>query len=115
MDTIIIQDLEIFYRVGVPEAERATPQRLLVTLELVLDLSTAALKDEVRWTIDYDDLCRRLMDYGERRDWVLIETVAVDVADLVMKEYTPMAVVVEVKKFVLPQTRYVSVRVSRPQ
>jgi hypothetical protein len=29
MDKITISDLEVFYRVGVPEEERAEPQRLL--------------------------------------------------------------------------------------
>jgi len=43
MDTIIIQDLEVHYRVGVPEAERAEPQRLLLTLEMTTDFTTAAV------------------------------------------------------------------------
>lgn len=34
MDQIIINELEVFMRVGVPEAERAKPQRLLLTVEL---------------------------------------------------------------------------------
>jgi FolB domain-containing protein len=115
MDTIIIQDLEVHYRVGVPEAERAEPQRLLLTLEMTTDFTTAAVKDDLHWSINYDAVCRRLREYGEPRNWHLIETAAVELADYVMREFGPTSLLLEVKKLSLPQTRYVSVRVTRPQ
>ena len=42
MDTITIKDLSVFYCVGVPDKERAKPQRLLLTVEMMLDFSYAA-------------------------------------------------------------------------
>jgi dihydroneopterin aldolase len=42
---ISIVDLEVFYRVGVPDAERAQPQRLLLTVEMEFDFSAAAKTD----------------------------------------------------------------------
>ncbi len=42
MSQISIVDLEVFYRVGVPDAERAHPQRLLLTVEMDFDFSAAA-------------------------------------------------------------------------
>ncbi len=42
MSRISIVDLEVFYRVGVPDAERAQPQRLLLTVEMESDFSAAA-------------------------------------------------------------------------
>ncbi|MEI6195694.1 MAG: dihydroneopterin aldolase, partial [Verrucomicrobiota bacterium] len=60
---ISIVDLEVFYRVGVPEAERAQPQRLLLTLELESDFSAAAKRDGIADThIDLDD---DVLDLGE--------------------------------------------------
>ncbi len=112
-DQIIIQDLEVFYRVGVPAAERAGPQRLLLTIELERDFSAAARADDLAETIDYDLLCRRVSGFGEGRDWKLIETLAVDLAAMILREFRPAQVAVEVKKFVLPQTRWVAVRVNR--
>ncbi len=53
MDRIAIEDLEVFARVGVPDAERARPQRLLLTLFLSLDVAAAALADDLTRTIDY--------------------------------------------------------------
>lgn len=112
-DTIEIADLEVFYRVGVPDAERAAPQRLLLTLEMERDVSGAAAADDLRRTIDYHAVSRRLLALGEGREWRLIETLAVDIAELVLREYGAERVRVGVKKFILPETRHVGVRVER--
>lgn len=113
MDTIVIRDLEVDYRVGVPDTERAKPQRLLLSLEMAHDIATAAAKDDLRWSIDYHAVVQRLSRWGEERSWALIETLAVEIAELILSEFGAASVTVEVKKFILPQTRYVSVRVTR--
>jgi dihydroneopterin aldolase len=114
MDQIIIQDLEVFYRIGVPKEERVQPQRLLLTVELEHDFALAAQADDLEQTIDYYRLSRRLLVFGDGRDWKLIETLAVDLASMILSEFKPGRVTVEVKKFVLPEARWVSVRVRRP-
>lgn len=115
MDTITICDLEVFYHVGVPDEERARPQRLLLTVEMDLDFTEAATSDNLRATVDYASVSRQLQSFGEGRSWKLIETLAVDIAALVsvLADQTPQAVRVEVKKFILPETRFVSVKVER--
>lgn len=113
MDTITISELEVFYTVGVPEAERAHPQRLLLTITMESDFTTAAATDDLTATIDYSAVCRRLVSWGSNRSWKLIERLAVDIATLVLDEFSVMRVTVEVRKFILPETRYVSVRVNR--
>ena len=113
-DRISIQDLEVFYRVGVPEAERAVPQRLLITLDMEREFRDAASRDELKATIDYSVVSRRLLGFGEGKEWRLIETLAVDLAEMVLRDFGPASVIVEVKKFVVPEARYVSVRVKRP-
>ena len=113
MDTITIRDLAVFYRVGVPDEERAKPQRLLVSVELSSEFSRAAATDDLRETIDYYAVSRRLLSFGEGREWKLIEKLAVDIAAMLLAEYGPSAAAVEVKKFILPEASYVSVRLSR--
>jgi dihydroneopterin aldolase len=115
MDQIIINELEVFIRVGVPEAERAKPQRLLVTVELDRDFTAAARNDHLRETIDYHAVAMRLASFGRRRSWKLIESLAVDMAESLLCEFEPLRISVEIKKFILPQTRHVSVRVTRPK
>lgn len=113
MDTIIIRDLELFLRVGVSEDERAKPQRLLVSIEIAHDFGDAAEKDDLRSSIDYAAVCQRLAEWGAGRSWCLIETLAVEMADLLLREFGATTATVEVRKFVLPQTRFVGVRVTR--
>jgi dihydroneopterin aldolase len=114
MDQIIINELEVFVRVGVPEAERAKPQRLLVTVELDHDFTAAANKDRLQETINYHAVTVRLEGFGRRRSWKLIETLAVDMTEMILREFKPKRVSIEIKKFILPQTRHVAVRVTRP-
>lgn len=114
MDTICIEELEVFYRVGVPDEERARPQRLLVTVYLGTDFAGAVAGDDLAGTIDYFAVCQRLLGLGEGRSWRLIETLAVEIADLVLEEFGAPRVTVEIKKFIIPETRHVGVRVTRP-
>ena len=113
MAKISIVDLEVFYRVGVPDAERAQPQRLLLTVEMETDFTPAAKSDSIANTIDYFAVTRRLLGFGKGREWKLIEKVAADIADMVLAEFNPQAVTVEVKKFIIPQARHVAVTLTK--
>ncbi len=114
MSKITIEDLEVFYRVGVTEQERTRPQRLLLTLEIELDLAPAARSDDLRDTIDYHALAHDLLAFGQQRAWNLVEKVATDVAELILTRYSPWSVGVTVKKFALPQARCVAVSLALP-
>jgi FolB domain-containing protein len=110
---ISVVELEVFYRVGVPDAERAQPQRLLLTLELESNFSAAAKSDSIADTIDYYSVTQRLLKFGTGREWQLIEKLAADIADTILAEFKPQAVSVEVKKFILPQARHVAVTLTK--
>ena len=113
MDTITICDLEVFYCVGVPDEERAQPQRLLLTIEMEHDFRSATGSDELSSTIDYFAVCQRVLKFGDGVHWKLIETLAVDLAEMILDEFGPRSVTLEVKKFIIPQARHVSVRIAR--
>ena len=113
MAKISIIDLEVFYRVGVPDAERAQPQRLLLTVEMESDFSAAAKSDSIADTIDYFAVTQRLLKFGDGKSWKLIEKLAADIADAILSEFKPQSVAVEVKKFVIPQARRVSVSLTK--
>ena len=111
---ISIVDLEVFYRVGVPAAERVKPQRLLLTVEMDFDFSAATGSDDIHDTIDYFAVSQRLLKFGDGREWQLIEKLAADIANLILAEFKPQSVTVEVKKFPVPEARHVSVKVQKP-
>lgn len=113
MSRISIVDLEVFYRVGVPDEERAQPQRLLVTIDLDFDFTNAAVSDRIEETINYKAVTDELLKFGDNKSWKLIEKLAADIAHLLLQQYKPQSVQVGIKKFVIPQARYVEVQLSR--
>jgi 7,8-dihydroneopterin aldolase/epimerase/oxygenase len=113
MSFITIVDLEVFYRVGVTDEERSHPQRLLLTIDLKFDFSSAAVSGRVGRTIDYQEVAKHMFKLGESRNWRLIESVATDIATKILAEFHPESVTVEVKKFSIPEARYVSVSLTK--
>lgn len=113
MDVIAIRELEVHFHVGVPDAERERSQRLLLDIEMDVDVSMAAASDDLSKTVDYYAVSRRLLRLGEGRSWRLIEKLAVEIAELILREFGVPRVTVEVRKFILPEARHVSVRVTR--
>jgi 7,8-dihydroneopterin aldolase/epimerase/oxygenase len=113
MDLIHIHDLEVFYRVGVPDAERVAPQRLLLDIHLHLDFRAATATDDLTKTINYFEVTQRLLKFGDKREWRLIEKLAEDIAQVILSEFKPARVRVEVKKFIIPEAKYISVAIER--
>ena len=109
MSKITIVDLEVFYCVGITDEERATPQRLLLTVDMTLDFSSASVSDRIERTINYQTVADELLKFGEGRSWKLLERLVANIAERIVAEYKPQAVMVEVKKFSIPQARFISV------
>ena len=113
MSKINIVDLEVFYCVGVGDEERATPQRLLLTIEMAFDFSSAAVSDRIERTIDYHAVCQKLLTYGEERNWKLLEKLVSNLCDMILSDFKAQTVNVTVKKYAIPQARHVSVQLSK--
>jgi 7,8-dihydroneopterin aldolase/epimerase/oxygenase len=113
MSKIAIVDLEVYYRVGVTDEERAKPQRLLVTVDMSLDFSAASVSDRIERTINYQAVADELLRFGEGRSWRLLEKLVTNLADRIMMQHAPEEVTVQVKKFSIPQARYVAVSTGR--
>jgi dihydroneopterin aldolase len=110
---ISIADLEVWFSVGVTDEERAKPQKLLLTVEMATDFTSAIVSDRIEKTINYYEVSQELLKFGEGRSWKLIEKLAGNIADFIMARFKPNAVSVEVKKFVIPQARHVAVSLTR--
>jgi dihydroneopterin aldolase len=113
MSRISIVDLEVQFCVGVDDAERAKPQRLLLTVEMNIDFTAAAMSDRLERSINYQSVVDDLLKFGQGRNWKLLEKLVSNIADAILIRYKPDSVMVEVKKFVIPQARYVAVSVVK--
>ena len=112
-DKIIIEEMEIPFRIGVPDEERAKPQRLRLSIVIELPLQTAALSDDLAQTIDYGTLAAELASFGEGKEWKLLERLAHDLALWILRRFGGERATVEAKKFILPNARHVAVRLTR--
>jgi dihydroneopterin aldolase len=110
---IHIEQLEVEARIGVSEEERASPQRL--TLNLTVWPSTAfdRLQDDILQAVNYVELCRSTREFVQSRADKLIETLASELASHLLRKFPLEGAEIEVRKFVLPNTKYVSATVRR--
>jgi dihydroneopterin aldolase len=111
---IRVIDLEVFARIGVPDAERSEPQRLLISLEMNVDsFAHAAGTDNLAWTINYADVVQHVKNITAKRVRKLLETLAEELAADLLKTFPIKKITLEIKKFVLPDAQYVSVKIER--
>jgi dihydroneopterin aldolase len=112
-DQIHIEQLEIFARVGVPEKERATPQRLTVSITLWPKQDTRDLGDQIGRTVNYSAVAEEAKSFARDQSVNLIETLADRLAMHLLGSFAIQEIRVELRKFVLLDAKYVSVRVTR--
>jgi dihydroneopterin aldolase len=108
-----IIDLKVPTRIGVPGAERSRPQTIAFNIRFQILPAFRDLRDEIDRTVDYGAVAAEIRSAAEQNRAQLIETLAGDVADRLITRFPLLRVEVELKKFVLPNTEYVSVRTAR--
>jgi len=111
IDRVHIEQLEVHGRVGVPDSERAKPQRL--SLNVTLWPKIAELHDDIENTVNYSAVAECAKEFVGQRDYKLIETLAEETATHLLTQFSLRKVEVEVRKFVLPDANYVSVTAVR--
>ena len=114
-DTLIIKDVVAECRIGVYEQEQARPQSVWIDLELAIDAAKAAALDDVKATIDYGRLVTAIQQHVQKKPFGLLETVAEDIASLILKTFATNQVLVRVKKRALPGVDYAAVEITRSQ
>jgi dihydroneopterin aldolase len=113
MSYITISELEVYYRVGITDEERSKPQRLLLTVQMKFDFTSAAISGRIERSVDYAEVLKLLQKLGEGRNWKLIESVARDIAERILAEFPVENVTIEIKKFPFPEAQHVSVLLTR--
>jgi dihydroneopterin aldolase len=113
-DLIRIVDLQVWTHIGLTVDERAQPQMLLVTVTLsVDDIGPAARGDDIRRTIDYADIAATVKKFAAVRARRLLETFAGELMDELLAGFPARHIRLEIKKFILPDARHVSVEIER--
>jgi dihydroneopterin aldolase len=112
-DRIDLRGLGLVAHLGVPEEERAVPQRLEADISLWPQAPLTGLKEELARTVNYYDVAVACRDEALRRERLLLETLAEDLCRLLLRRWPLAMVRVRLHKFILPDTRAVSVTLTR--
>lgn len=114
-DRILIDGLELSSCIGVPDEERATAQRLTANLVLEPIRDFTALGDALENTVDYFRVCAEVKALALARPRRLIETLAEDLAALLLTRFALRAVEIELRKYILSDAAFVAVKIRRPR
>ncbi len=94
--------------IGVPESERTSAQRVLVSIECMVDhVSDDAV------SINYAEIVELLHILAES-ERLTLEKFCDDIGVMLYKNFSCTQFVIEVKKFIIPGTKSVSYRLSCP-
>jgi dihydroneopterin aldolase len=112
-DEIHIEQLDVFARIGVPEEERANPQRLTVSISLWPYQQTGDLADHIERAVNYSTVAEETKNFVRDQSISLIETLADRLASHLLKSFPIQKVTIELRKFALPDAKYVSITLTR--
>ncbi len=98
MDSILILDLPVRCRIGVPAEERANPQELHLDVEMECDLHPSGAADDFSQTIDYAAVTKRILQVAAKRERQLIEALAEELAAVILADFPADAVRLTLRK-----------------
>ncbi|MFC6634418.1 dihydroneopterin aldolase [Microbulbifer taiwanensis] len=87
MDIVYIRDLKVDTIIGIYDWEREVRQTVSLDLEMAFDISEAARTDDIRHTLNYKAVAKRLIAFIEGSEFLLVETMAEQAAAIVREEF----------------------------
>lgn len=97
-DTIFLHDLRIKTIVGIWEWERRIRQTVSIDLEMGADIRKAARTDRIENALDYKQIAKRVQQFVEDSSYQLVETLAENIATVVLNEFDVPWIAVRVNK-----------------
>jgi len=86
-DKIFLRGLEVECIIGFIDWERRVKQRVQIDLELPVDCTRAARSDDVIDTLDYKSIAKRVINFVETSEFMLVETMAHRMAMVILEEF----------------------------
>ena len=87
MDIIFIRELRVDTIIGIYDWERRIRQTVSIDLELGADIRQAAQSDHIEDTLSYKDVAKRLAEFISGSEFLLLESLAAKIAELLQQEF----------------------------
>lgn len=97
-DRVLIEGLTVLTTIGVYDWEKTIKQKLIVDLEMAWDNQPAGSSDDVSLCLDYFLVSQAITTFIENSQFELIESVAEQVAELIIQQFSVGWLKVKVSK-----------------
>ncbi len=88
MDIVYINDLKIETIIGIYEWEREVKQVVSLDIEMAHDISQAAATDDIQYALNYKAVAKRLISFVENAEFLLVESMAEQIAGIIREEFS---------------------------
>jgi len=113
MDIVFIEQLTVFTTIGVYDWEQGMQQKLVLDVEMAWDNRRAAASDDVSDCLSYADVTDAILSHLQGNRFALVERVAEEICDLLMKRFKTPGVRIRVgKPGAVAQAASVGVRIE---
>ena len=102
MGFIRLHNMTFYGYHGVSAAERQTGRRFEVDVELAVDMEKPAKSDKLKDTVNYTEVYRTVEQIVLQNSFSLLETIAVKLADQILRKFKPQEVTIRVRKKIPP-------------
>tara|TARA_B100000700_G_scaffold326055_1_gene436516 strand:- start:14573 stop:14920 length:348 start_codon:yes stop_codon:yes gene_type:complete len=115
MDKVFIKNLQVEAVIGIFEWEREVKQIISIDLEMDFNNANSSNLDDIKNTLDYKKVGKRVIGLVESSNYKLVETLAERIAELVLKEFPVESLALSVSKpGALRGSDSVGIRIIRP-
>jgi dihydroneopterin aldolase len=112
-DQVLIEQLEVFANIGVPDEERAAAQRLTFNIAFWPVRQAGELEDDISRAVNYASVAAATRTFVAASRNKLIETLANALATHLLETFEIRRITIELRKYILPDADFVSVTVTR--
>lgn len=98
MDKIFLSEMKVDTVIGIWEWERRIRQTVVIDLEMSADIAKAAASDDVKDTLNYKSVAKRIQQFVADSSFQLVETLAERIAEIIREEFDVQWVKVRVNK-----------------
>jgi dihydroneopterin aldolase len=87
MDKVFVEGLEIETIIGIYDWERERKQTVRIDLEMAWDNKPAAKSEDIQFALNYKDVSKRLISHIGGSEFLLVETMAEAIAQIILIEF----------------------------
>ncbi|MEH6442328.1 MAG: dihydroneopterin aldolase [Oceanospirillaceae bacterium] len=88
MDIVYIRQLKIETVIGIFDWEREIKQTVSLDVDMAVDIRLAAAGEDIDSTVSYKSVADRLVEFVSKSEFLLVETMAEEIAQLLRTEFS---------------------------